>query len=204
MMHADMAFSSSSSQRPQHSKDPPPNVAGLLANREKLAEFVMDHEHTIRAVARRKLTRGTRAVFDSEDVMATVLRRVDQLAQSGEIRAADEGEMLSLIFRIAENAACSKSRIIELAKSRQHEELAFSQLLLKNLANCAGDEEAGHLVARMFASLESAEDRTVFLLRLRGIEHRVIAQMLNITPEACRQRWKKIRDELVERFAGPN
>jgi len=189
---------------PTTSRDPRPDLTGVLSNRETLARFVLEHEHAIRAAARRKLTRTTRSVYDSEDVMATVLRRVDQLAESGKIRATTENEILSLILRIAENAACSKARMIELAKSRLQEERAFSRMLLEGLANCQDNEDAGMLIVRMVASLSNPEDRTLLLLRLRGIEHKVIARMLDITPEACRQRWKKIREELVQRFASLN
>ncbi len=182
-------------------KKDPIDLGKLLTDRSALAEFVMHHEGTIRAVARRKLSPGTRAVYDSDDVLATVLRRLDRLAADGAIRAISEGEIVSLILTIAENASNGKTRLIELARSRMHEEEAFSRILLQRLEACKDDEDAGSLIVEMFATLPDSDARTIFLLRLRGIEHKVIAQMLAISPEACRQRWKKIRNELVELFS---
>ncbi len=177
------------------------DLSHLLTDRSALAAFVMKHEQTIRAVARRKLHTGARTAYDSDDVLATVLRRVDHLAERSGIRATSEGEIISLILTIAEHASISRNRLAELARARMEEEAAFSQMLLAHLDACKDDEEAGCLLVRMFASLPDTDARTLFLLRLRGIEHKVIAQMLAISPEACRQRWKKIREELIERFA---
>lgn len=179
----------------------PPDMSGLLGDRSALAAFVMAHEGTIRGIARRKLTRRTRAVFDSDDVLATVLRRIDGLAERHGIRATSEGEIVSLILTIAENAANSKSRLIELARARLVEDREFSLLLVERLNACADNEDASEFILRMYASLSDSDARVLFLLRMRGIEHRVVAQMLGISAEACRQRWKKIRDDLVARFA---
>lgn len=176
------------------------SIGVLLADRDRLAEFVIRNKEAIRRVARRKLNTETRRVYDSDDIMATVLRRVDLLAHNGAIRADSEAEMVSLILTIAANASISKFRLIKLARSRLGEDSDFSRELIRRLNACHDDDEANTLVFRLYGSLDSTDDRRVYLLRLRGIGHAAIGQMLGITEEATRKRWQKIRRNLAARF----
>ncbi len=178
-----------------------PTPVGLLfANRAALAAFVLEHGETIRRVARRKLSNATAGVYDSQDVLSTVLRRVDMLADRGAIRATTEREMLSLIITIAEHAAIDKTRLMELARSRLHTDGAFARLFLQRLNSCRDDDDTQVLVFQMFQSLRTSIERRLFLLRLRGIEHQVIAEMIGISPAACRKRWSTIMENLARGF----
>jgi hypothetical protein len=62
------------------------------------------------------------------------------------------------------------------------------------------DDEVTLLVHRMLSCLESADDRQLLVMYLRGAAHTVIADLLNITPDACRQRWRTTRCLLHERL----
>ncbi len=183
-----------------NSEKPASAVGLILGDRDQIAQFVLRHKDAIRNVARRKLSGETRRVFDSEDIMATVLRRVDLLARNGAIRANSEAEMTSLIMTIATNASISKFRLIKLARSRLGEESDFFQEFVRRLNACRDDDEAHALVFQLFDALESSEDRRIYLLRLRGVGHNAIGQMLGISEEASRQRWQRIRKTLAARF----
>lgn len=173
-------------------------------NREAIARYVLSHESQIRAIARRKLTQAARSTFDSEDVMASVLRRVDQLALNGVLRPDNEGELWSLIKTIASNTAVTKTRLIERTRFLLTEDGAYAYYLLQRLNACGSDDEAQLLVLRMASTLKSERSRQILLLRLRGATHEAISGMLGMSEGACRQQWMETRQELQAAFEGGN
>lgn len=173
-------------------------TAGL--GREAVASFVLRHESRIRAIARRKLTQSTRSTFDSEDVMASVLRRMDKLAMEGVLRPRSEGELWALIQTIASNTAVSKTRLIERARFLLTEDGSYAYEFLNRLNSCGTDDEAQLLVFRMAGALEGNRDRQIFLARVRGATHHAIAGMLKMSESACRQHWMRICRELYAAF----
>ena len=170
--------------------------------RNQAAEFVLRYETRIRQIARRKLTQATRGAFDSEDVVASVLRRVDQLAANGTLCPENEAELWSLIKTIASNTAVSKTRLIERTRFLLTEDDAYAYYLLQRLNACTTDDEAQLLVLRMAHALPSERSRQIFFLRLRGATHAAIAGVLSIGEGACRQQWMQMCHELRAAFEG--
>jgi DNA-directed RNA polymerase specialized sigma24 family protein len=171
--------------------------------RELVAAFILRHQSRVRRIARRKLTAETCSVFDSEDVLSSVLRRLDGLAARGEVRTESEAELWAMVRTVAANLAVDKSRLVERAKVWEREDALVSQSgrqLAALAASCRDDDEARVLVLRMMASLEDSADRQLFSLLCRGCSHRVIASLLNITEESSRQRWRRIRERLAAAF----
>lgn len=171
------------------------------AERRSVAQFVMSRERLIRAIARDRLSRDTRSVFDSEDVFSSVLRRVDNLARRGKLRLGCESELWGFIKVIATNTAISKTRLIECSRNWLTEEPDYAYYLVQALNACEDDDEANWVIYRMAASLERS-DRQLFFLRLRGAGHKAVAGVLRIEEEASRQRWSRICRGLRERFGG--
>lgn len=171
-------------------------------SREAIAHYVLSHESQIRAIARRKLTQATRSTFDSEDVMASVLRRVDQLALNGSLRPDNKAELWALIKTIASNTAVTKTRLIERARFLLTEDGAYAYHLLQRLNACGSDDEAQLLVLRMAGTLKNERSRQILLLRLRGATHGAISGMLGISEGACRQQWMSMCQELRAAFEG--
>lgn len=169
-------------------------------SREAVAGFVLRHESRIRAIARRKLTAATRSTFDSEDVMASVLRRMDKLAMEGVLRPRSEGELWSLIQTIASNTAVSKTRLIERARILLTEDGSYAYEFLSRLNRCNTDDEAQLLVLRIAGALTGDRDRQIFLARIRGASHHAIAGILKISEAACRQSWMRICRDLFDAF----
>lgn len=168
--------------------------------RAAIARYVLAHKDRVRAMARRKLTAATRRVADSEEVLSSVLRRLDAMALRGSLRFNSEAELWGLIEAIARNTAVSKTRLIERARNLLTQDGPYATELLKRLNACATDDEATLLVHRMLGCLKGGEDRQLAALVLRGASHRAIGDLLGFSEVASRQRWKRIRDELVERF----
>jgi hypothetical protein len=182
-------------------------VAGAAAGgdesslRRAVARFVLEHGDQIRALARRKLSGPARTVYDSEDVLSSVLRRMDNLARLGRLRSDSEAELMALIATIAANAALSKTKLLERARAQLAEDGAYARELLSRLDGCGDDDEATLLVLRIEASIKDQTDRQVFSLMLKGASHKAIGDLLGFSADASKQRWMKIRRELVERFS---
>lgn|GEM_PF-968895 len=177
-----------------------PHPVPCTLTRAAIAEFLIRNEQSIRRIARQKLTRVTRSTFDSEDVMASVLRRMDRLAVEGCLRPRSEGELWALVRTIAANTAVSKSRLMERARRLEAEDGDYARTLVQRLEACAGDDDAQLLVLRMAASLDKERSREVFLLRLRGANHAAVAGLLGISEGASRQAWMEVCRDLRRRF----
>jgi hypothetical protein len=173
----------------------------MWGSRESIAAFVLGHEDRIRAIARRKLPAGARSAFGTEDVFSTVVRRLDALAARGLVRAESEAQLWALIRRVVENVSLRRARLVESTASRTGEDAAFWAEVSRDLRRCEGDDDAFALIFDMMSAMTDHADRQIFLLRLRGVGHRVIAQQVDSTEEAVRQRWHSIRKELRERFS---
>jgi DNA-directed RNA polymerase specialized sigma24 family protein len=160
----------------------------------------LDNSERIRAIARRKLTTWTRAVYDSEEVFSSVLRRMDMMAVDGRLRPRSEGELWALIAAITHNCAVSRTRLIERARELLTDDGPLAYEMMKRFNRCTGDDEAGILVTRMMMALSQSHERQMLDLQLRGAGHAAIASLLGITVAASRQRWKSICDRLREWF----
>lgn len=161
---------------------------------------MLARQERVRALARTRLTGGTRAVFDSEDVLSSVVRRLDSLVERGRLRVTSEDELWALITTIVLNDATSKSRLMERARAMSLDDQEFAQMLLRRAAACKQDEDADALVLQMAGSISGGDERQMLLLRLRGASHRAIAGALGISEVAARQRWSQLVRSLVERF----
>jgi DNA-directed RNA polymerase specialized sigma24 family protein len=176
---------------------------GLSADfqsRDAVARYLLAHKDRIRAVARRKLTGKTRSVFDSEDVLSSVLRRVDALVLDGKLCPRSEAELWGFVDAITRNNAVSRTRLIERARNLLTDEEPYAYELLKRLNAYTTDDEATLLVYRMMSCLQG-DDRHILSLFVRGATHKAIADFLKTSEGACRQRWMRIRHELQARFA---
>lgn len=167
--------------------------------RAALAKFVLENEAKVRAIARRKLPTD-RAVFDSEEILSSVLRRLDTMAHSGIFAPRSAEELWGLIKAIASRTAVDRRRLIERARNFLTEDGAYAYELLKRLNACPTDDDALMLLLRIMMSIKNQTDRQLFALLHRGASHRAIAAALKITEEASRQRWAVLRRELAARF----
>lgn len=181
-------------------QDVPGDADDRATLRDHVARWVMDREGMIRAIARRGLTGRTRAVYDSEDVFATVLKRMDELAARGVLRVESPRELTALLTRIVRNSAANKSRLIERSRRLISEDGDYATALLARLQRCRDDDEATLIVCRMMSWLDTPESRQILGLRLRGMTHAAIAQALGSTDTAIRKRWESIRRVLMVRI----
>lgn len=189
-------------QIPTSDQWPPARLAdaGGLSLREAIAAYVMAHKDQIRAVARRRLSPTARRVYDSEEVVSSVLRRLDGMAVRGTLRTSSDQELWGLIKAIARNTVINKSQLLDRAQKMLTEDSEYGYQLVARITACEGDDEATLLVQRMLSSLKNPVDRQILAMVLRGATHRAIAGLLSLSEPAVRQKWKSIRDDLLARF----
>src|SRR4051812_6797758 len=84
---------------------------GQVPTRAMVAQYLMENGDRIRAIARRKLTTRTKSVFDSEDVLSSVLRCLDALASRGGLLVQTEEELWALVATVTRNNAVNRTRL---------------------------------------------------------------------------------------------
>jgi len=173
----------------------------MWGNREQFAAFVLEHGDRVKAIARRKIRTSARSAFGSDDVLSTVLRRLDVLAAEGLVRAQNEAQLWVLVRSIAENVSLERGRLLESTLNRTGDDAAFWSQIHQDFRRKTGDDEEAFIrLYELLMMLEDQNDRQLFMLRLRGVNHKVIAQQLGISSDAVRQRWHKVVTQLRKRL----
>jgi DNA-directed RNA polymerase specialized sigma24 family protein len=185
---------------PDKTSTPLVNRTGLEPmSREAVAAFLMSRQDKLRAIARSRLSKVAQGVNDSEDVFASVLRRVDLMASQGKVRPRSEAELWALAEKIAMNNAISRTRLAKQFVTHIADDPVFVRLITERFAHCETDDEATLLKHRAASAIKCGDDRHLFLLRLKGVAYKVIAEQLEITEVAARWRWGRVV-KLVREF----
>lgn len=172
-------------------------------DREAAAAFVMRYSSRLRRRINGKLNPSMRRVFDSQDILSTVGRRLDSFVQSGRMDAASAGQLWSLMHTIAHNALVEKSRQfrrlrrLEDADSGFARELTDRQRQSERRASAAPPIE----VEKAISLFDDKIDKQILSLWLSDTRQCDIAQRIDLPPTAVRKRWQKITSRLRERFA---
>jgi DNA-directed RNA polymerase specialized sigma24 family protein len=186
-------------------------VESLLArlragDREAAALFVQHYGPMVRRRVRGKLGASMRRLFDSQDILSTVSRRLDRYVSAGRVRAGTEAELWSLVLRMVDAALVDKVRIVKRLQRVEAEDSDFAGLLLGRLKQAetrAGDAVEMEL-DQAFAALSDPIDRQILSLWLRGHKHPAIAAVVGLSHDAARQRWHSIRQRLKVMIGPPS
>ena len=186
----------------------PTDAAALLArmrhgDRVAATEFVAAFGDQLRRRVRGKLGAGMRRVFDSQDIMSTVSRRLDSYVASGRLNASDPPQLWSLVFKIIDAALVDKVRVYQRLKRVESEDSEFAVTMLTRMKDREQRETEGPELAleAAFRCLKSDLDREVLSLWLNDTPHSRIAELVGSTPDAVRQRWQSIRTHLREQLS---
>lgn len=180
-------------------------VAGdLLArmragDREAVGEFINRYGNRIRRRVRGKLNPAMRRVFDSQEILATVARRLDKLVYERRITADEDAQLWTLVANIARNATIDKVRLFQRLRRVENDDRAFAQSLLHDLETAGRSDSDGceiH-IERLLRAIPDSTDRQILELWLRGIPCVAIAQSLRIPPGTVRRRWGDIKRKLI-------
>lgn len=181
----------------------PPSIDELVlrmreGDRHAVADFVTLYGPFVRRRVRGKLGPAMRRLFDSQEILSTLSRRLDRYVRSGRVEAATEPQLWALVFRMVDAALVDKVRIIRRLRHVEGEDTDFARSLLTRLdeAGRANDEGVELTVDAALGILPNATDRQILSLWLMGHSHRVIAEYVGLSYDATRQRWQSIRERL--------
>lgn len=171
-------------------------------DREAAAEFALRYGPRIRRRVAGKLGPRMRRIFDSQDILSTVLRRFDNYVQKREFDSATEEQLLALVVRIAENAVIDKARIVQRLERAESADGEIARALLDRLREPGADPDDASAVDRFldraFDALDNPIDRQILWFWLAGRKHSDAAEYLDIPPDRVRKRWERIRASLGE------
>ncbi|HEX8877135.1 MAG TPA: hypothetical protein VF777_10330 [Phycisphaerales bacterium] len=177
-------------------------------DRSAAADFVASQAPFIRRRYRQRLNHAMRRLCDSQDLVATILRRLDRMVSRGAVSAASEAELWSLIFRIADHAVIDKSRILKKTNRLVGEdsllayEIRCSMARANRLGHRNGISNADDVeLARMIRGVPAEVDREILTLWLLDNDLRVIADEIGMEPAAVRKRWQRLREALRKQIA---
>lgn len=171
-------------------------------DRAAASEFLSAFGDQIRRRIHGKLAGGVRRVFDSQEIMSTLGRRLDRLVLSGELRAIATPQLWALIFKIIDVAVMDKVRVFSRLQAAEGEDSSFATDFARRMkererADVLGPELE---LEAAFGCLRSDTDRKVLELWLNGAAHAEIAETIHTSVDAVRQRWRSIRDRLHEQL----
>jgi DNA-directed RNA polymerase specialized sigma24 family protein len=164
-----------------------------LGDRQAAAEFVSRTAPLIRRRFRGKIARSLRTLFDSDDLLATISRRLDDLVRRKELIATSEAQLWALLARIATISVSEHARR-DLRGSRGNpgspsvSELPFASETKPDPALIEP------LLERCLAELEAEIDQRTLRMRMEDRTHAQIAASEGVTVETARKRWQRIRN----------
>jgi RNA polymerase sigma factor (sigma-70 family) len=174
-------------------------------DREAAAIFVTRYHRQIRRRIRGKLNPAMRRLFDSQDIVSTVGRRLDQYVSAGNVTAGSERQLWMLVYRMAINAVIDKSRMYRRLQQVEGPDSVVAQALYRQLREAERRSEVDFDI-KLEQALEMFSDETdreILLQWLSGFRLNEIARSIDMAPTGVRKRWQKIRERLQERFLQP-
>jgi DNA-directed RNA polymerase specialized sigma24 family protein len=167
-------------------------------DREAASAFVSRFGDLIRRRVRGKLGTGMRRVFDSQEILSTVSRRLDRYVMDKHLHAVSEPQLWSLLFRMIDAALVDKARAYRRLRHVEGEDSEFASAFLNRMnERDRASSEGGEIeLEAAFRSLKSDVDREILAMWLNDHTHVRIAEEIESTPEAVRQRWRSIREHL--------
>lgn len=168
-------------------------------DREAVGEFIDRYGERIRRRVRGKLGASMRRVFDSQEILSTVARRLDEIVCDRRLEAGEEAQLWSLVYRIAGNAVIDKSRVFTRLRRVEGGDESFARELLGRLesAEREGGEGTEIHLERMLRVLTDPIDRQILEMWLRDVPHVAIARSLGIPSGTVRRRWGQIKSRLA-------
>lgn len=186
-----------------------PTVERLLrrmqdGDRDAVGAFITQYGARIRRRIRGKLGPAMRRIFDSQEILSTVGRRLDLYIRSGRLDATTEQQLWALVFRMANNAVIDKSRVFRRLQRVESEDGPLAQSLLAHLrrAERRGPTEPEIEIEKVLDLVPDPTDRQILCLWLAGTRLNVIAICVDLAPTAVRKRWQGIRQRLHKRLSG--
>lgn len=162
-------------------------------DREAVGEFIARFGDRIRFRVRDKIAAGVRRVCDSQDLVSTVARRLDDLVLHRRLRARNDAQLWELIMSLAAEA---------LDEQREQVDGGPATAIPPAPPPPSPPRPEVHPtdMRRLAAALDEETDRTILTMRVQGAPHDAIGRAVDMRPEAVRMRWSRIRKRLRRAF----
>lgn len=172
-------------------------------DREAAAAFMIRYASRIRRRIRGKLSPGMRRIYDSQDILSTVSRRLDVYVRAGKLEALSEEQFWSLILRMANNAVVDKARVFRRLQQVEGSDGALARQFEQRLKDAEHRRQNGAEIEieRALRLFDDPIDRDILSSWLIGTPHSVTANAIGMSASAVRKRWQGIRARLQDRFA---
>ena len=172
-------------------------------DRTAAAVFITRYNSRIRRRIRGKLSSAMRRIFDSQDILSTLGRRLDHFVRCGRIEAVSVDQLWALIFRMANNAIVDKARVFRRLQEVESGDGRFAQSLSIRLRQAERQQESGVEIeiGNVLNIFKDGTDKEILFLWLHGSNHRTIAEYVELKPAAVRKRWQKIKSVLHQRLS---
>jgi DNA-directed RNA polymerase specialized sigma24 family protein len=164
--------------------------------RAAAAEFVRRHERQLRRRYRHKVGTSMRRLLDSDDIVATLSRRLDAYIASGKLHQVTLEQLWSLVSRIVNHALADQGRLARRLRNVEIEDRWLATAVAARLDGSGDDLNLEELIG----SLQSPVDREIVVLWLGGNKLKDIAEELGLTESGVRKRWERTRAELREKL----
>lgn len=172
-------------------------------DRSAAAEFLDRYRTRIRHRIRWKLAEDMRRLFDSQEILSTVGRRLDLYVREGKVRATSPGQLHQFILAVTDSALIDKAR-----RFRRLQRLERPGVFADDVRDPLSDsrrtqrvDDAREEIEAIAKSIDDPVDRSIFRLREREMNHNEIAREVGLSPASVRQRWSKLCRRLNEQFA---
>lgn len=166
-------------------------------DREAAAEFMSRFGARIRRRIRGKLQPSLRRLVDTDEVLSTLGRRLDEYVREGRLRALGEEELWSLVFRIADHTLIDMRRDLTRLNAATSRSGPLADLMAARGSGSPGERVD---LERVYAALPNGEDRQILSLWLTETPYDVMAQLVGASPECLRKRCERIREHLRRSF----
>ncbi len=174
-------------------------------DREAAAAFMTIYGDRVRRRVSGKLSPAMRRLFDSQEILSTVTRRLDRCVSTGGLNAAAPEQLWALVFQIAENSVVDKGRIYRKLQNTESRDQPFADRLRQRLdaAEAAHGVDATELeLDAVLRSLPTPLDREILTGWLRGLSYETMSQELGLRVDTLRRRFKRIKKSLRDEFRG--
>lgn len=176
--------------------------AVCAGDRTAMANFLQEYGPLIRRRLRGKLSPAMRRLFDSQEILSTIGRRLDQLVASGRLHATTDSQVWSLVFTIAENSLLEKARVFRHLQAKEGADSPLAEVMLAKMRESEQRAVEGPELELDHAlrSLGDRVDRQVLSLWLMGRSAKSIGAATDMKIDAVYQRWHRIRGQLRKAY----
>jgi hypothetical protein len=172
-------------------------------DRTAAALFVTRYGGRLRRRIRGKLSPSMRRIFDSQEILSTVGRRLDLYVRSGRLEADSVDRLWALLLRMTEHAVIDKGRVFRRLRRIEDEDSPFAHQLVQRLRDADEKRSDGSEleIEQAIGLFDESVDRQILSMWLVGSPLSEIAPLVEMSPYAARRRWYKIKDTLQRRYA---